>query len=334
MLYIRLLIYHCWKLLIFLILFFPTLMNTKTKGYILGIVAAAVYGMNPLFTLPLYEAGMDADSVLFLRYLIAVPIVALMAKARGQRFKIQSNERLPMLLMGVMMAATSWTLFTSYNYMDAGIASSILFVYPLFVALIMMVFFKEKLKATTVICLLMAILGIGLLYKTSEGAHLSLAGTLFVLASALTYAIYIVGVNQTALKQTPTLTISFYVLALSALLFFIKLGFGQNLQLPPHWYLWFNILALSVFTTTISFVCTTLAIQYIGSTPTAILGVLEPVTAVFFGILVFDETLTFRNVCGLILIMSSVTIVVAGENISTVLVRFRKMFPKLPHKKI
>ncbi|MBO7226839.1 MAG: EamA family transporter, partial [Bacteroidales bacterium] len=82
-------------------------MNTKTKGYILGIVAAAVYGMNPLFTLPLYEAGMDADSVLFLRYLIAVPIVALMAKARGQRFKIQSNERLPMLLMGVMMAATS-----------------------------------------------------------------------------------------------------------------------------------------------------------------------------------------------------------------------------------
>lgn len=309
-------------------------MNTKTKGYILGIVAAAVYGMNPLFTLPLYEAGMDADSVLFLRYLIAVPIVALMAKVRGQRFKIQSNERLPMLLMGVMMAATSWTLFTSYNYMDAGIASSILFVYPLFVALIMMVFFKEKLKATTVICLLMAILGIGLLYKTSEGAHLSLAGTLFVLASALTYAIYIVGVNQTALKQTPTLTISFYVLALSALLFFVKLGFGQNLQLPPHWYLWLNILALSVFTTTISFVCTTLAIQYIGSTPTAILGVLEPVTAVFFGILVFDETLTFRNVCGLILIMSSVTIVVAGENISTVLVRFRKMFPKLPHKKI
>lgn len=308
-------------------------MNKRTKGYILGILAAAVYGMNPLFTLPLYEAGMDTDSVLFLRYLIAVPIVGLMAWVRGQRFKLQSKEYLPTLLMGVMMAATSWTLFKSYNYMDAGIASTILFIYPIIVALIMKIFFKEKLKPLTIICLIMATLGIVLLYNASDGASLSLIGTIFVLLSALTYAIYIVGVNQSVLKQTPTLTISFYVMCIASVLFFCKLGFGQNLQLPSHWYLWGNILALSVLTTTVSFVCTTLAIQYIGSTPTAILGVLEPVTAIFFGITVFGETLSFRDVCGLTLIIIAVTLVVAGDNISMILVRFKKMFPKLPHKK-
>ena len=308
-------------------------MNTKTKGYILGILAAAVYGMNPLFTLPLYQAGMDTDSVLFLRYLIAVPIVALTARLRGQRFKLLAAERMPLLLMGVMMAATSWTLFKSYNYMDAGIASTILFVYPIMVALIMKIFFKEKLKPITIICLAMATLGITMLYNASEGASLSLTGTMFVLLSALTYAIYIVGVNQSALKQTPTLTISFYVMCIATVLFFCKLGMGQNLQLPSHWYMWGNILALSVLTTTVSFVCTTLAIQYIGSTPTAILGVLEPVTAIFFGITVFGETLSIRDICGLTLIIVAVTLVVAGDNISTILVRFRKMFPKLPHKK-
>lgn len=308
-------------------------MNKRTKGYILGILAAAVYGMNPLFTLPLYEAGMDTDSVLFLRYLIAVPIVGLMSWVRGQRFKLQSKEYLPTLLMGVMMAATSWTLFKSYNYMDAGIASTILFIYPILVALIMKIFFKEKLKPLTIICLIMATLGIVLLYNASDGASLSLIGTIFVLLSALTYAIYIVGVNQSTLKQTPTLTISFYVMCIASVLFFCKLGFGQNLQLPSHWYLWGNILALSVLTTTVSFVCTTLAIQYIGSTPTAILGVLEPVTAIFFGITVFGETLSIRDVCGLTLIITAVTLVVAGDNISTILVRFRKMFPKLPRKK-
>ena len=86
-------------------------MSKKTKGYILGILAAAVYGMNPLFTLPLYQSGMNTDSVLFLRYLIAIPIVGLTAKVRGQRFKLQKNEYLPTLLMGIMMAATSWTVF-------------------------------------------------------------------------------------------------------------------------------------------------------------------------------------------------------------------------------
>ena len=40
-------------------------MNAKAKGYILGSIAAASYGMNPLFALPLYKAGMDPDSVLF-----------------------------------------------------------------------------------------------------------------------------------------------------------------------------------------------------------------------------------------------------------------------------
>ena len=119
-------------------------MSKKTKGYILGILAAAVYGMNPLFTLPLYQSGMNTDSVLFLRYLIAIPIVGLTAKVRGQRFKLQKNEYLPTLLMGIMMAATSWTLFTSYNYMDAGIASTILFIYPIIVALIMKIYFKHK----------------------------------------------------------------------------------------------------------------------------------------------------------------------------------------------
>ena len=49
-------------------------MNAKAKGYILGSIAAASYGMNPLFALPLYKAGMNPDSVLFFRYLFAIPI--------------------------------------------------------------------------------------------------------------------------------------------------------------------------------------------------------------------------------------------------------------------
>ena len=97
-----------------------------------------------------------------------------------------------------------------------------------------------------------------------------------------------------------------------------------------QWYLWGNLLALAVFPTAISFLCTTGAIQYIGSTPTAILGALEPVTAVFFGVVVFGESLSVRDVIGLVLIITAVTLVIAGSNITTYLIRFRKLFPRLP----
>lgn len=305
-------------------------MNAKAKGYILGSIAAASYGMNPLFALPLYKAGMDPDPVLFFRYLFAIPLLGIMIKARGRSFKIQRKETFPLIIMGLLVALSSLTLFLSYNYMAAGIASTLLFVYPIMVALIMAMVFKEKLALQTIVCMLLALGGIGLLYKSEDGSTLSLIGTLLVFASSLSYAIYIVGINQTSLKNVATLKVTFYVLLFGLSLFVARLLYSGVLNTPDQWYLWANLLALAVFPTAISFLCTTGAIQYIGSTPTAILGALEPVTAIFFGIAVFGESLTVRESFGLVMIIVAVTFVIAGGNITSQLVRFRKLFPRLP----
>lgn len=307
-------------------------MNAKAKGYILGSIAAASYGMNPLFALPLYKAGMDPDSVLFFRYLFAIPLLGIMIKARGRTFKIQRKETLPLIIMGLLVALSSLTLFLSYNYMAAGIASTLLFIYPIMVALIMALVFKEKLALQTIVCILLALGGIGLLYKGEDGSTLSLIGTLLVFVSALSYAIYIVGINQTTLKNVATLKVTFYVLLFGLSLFVARLLYSGVLNTPDQWYLWGNLLALAVFPTAISFLCTTGAIQYIGSTPTAILGALEPMTAIIFGITVFGESLTVRESIGLVMIIVAVTLVIAGGNITSHLVRFRKLFPRLPIK--
>lgn len=187
-------------------------MNMKAKGYILGAVAAATYGMNPLFALPLYKAGMNPDSVLFFRYLFAIPILGVMIRARGRHFTLRRREVLPLVVMGLLVALSSLTLFQSYNYMEAGIASTLLFVYPIMVALIMAVVFNEKLTPQTLLCIVLALGGIGLLYKGGDGAALSLVGTMLVMVSALSYAIYLVGINQSALKDMATLQVTFYVL--------------------------------------------------------------------------------------------------------------------------
>ena len=296
--------------------------------------------MNPLFALPLYKAGMNPESVLFFRYMTAIPILAVMIKARGRSFKVSRKETLTLVIMGLLVAISSLTLFQSYNFMEAGIASTILFVYPIMVALIMSLVFKEKLTMMTGLCLLLALGGISMLYKGGDGTTLSLTGTVLALASALTYAIYIVGINQTVLKNTATLTVTFYVLVFGVTLFIIRLLTGVELTVPApdKWYLWFNVLALAVFPTAISFMCTTSAIQYIGSTPTAILGALEPVTAIIFGITIFGERMTLRESIGIVMILIAVTLVIAGlviagGGITSYLVRFRKMFPRLPRRR-
>lgn len=291
-------------------------MNTKLKGYLWGAIGGATYGMNPLFTLPMYQEGISPDSVLFFRYLFAIPILALIMKFNHVDFKIKHQEIPPLVLMGIMFALCSLTLFQSYHYMDAGIASTILFLYPIIVALIMTFIFKEKLSFITIICLLMATAGIALLYKGEGGSTLSLTGTVLVIISALTYAIYIVGVNRSRLKNMNTIKVTFYVLLFGWSLFAIRSLFEGGIQTPPadKWYLWGNLLALGLLPTAISLLTTTIAIQLIGSTPTAILGALEPATAIFFGITVFNETLTIRETCGLALIIIAVCMVVVARD--------------------
>lgn len=304
-------------------------MSEKTKGYLLGAIAAATYGMNPLFAIPLYGDGMDTASVLFFRYLFAVPLLGIMLKTRGYGLGLKRREALPLAFYGLMVAFSSLALFVSYGYMGASIASTLLFVYPIMVALIMAAAFTERISVATVGCMFMALLGIALLYRNADGSTISLVGSVLVFCSALSYAVYLVGVNQAAIKDVPTLKVTFYVLLFGVFLFVAWLLVKGGVTLPTRWYMWGNLVALAVFPTAISFLCTTSAIQRIGSTPTAILGALEPVTAIVFGVVVFGETMSVRQGFGLALIIVAVTLVIAGGGISLHLTRFRRMFPRI-----
>ena len=289
--------------------------NNKTKGFILGAIAAASYGMNPLFTLPLYSAGMSVDTVLFYRYSLAVIVLGIMMKFQKQSFAIKRVDVLPLCIMGLLFAFSSLFLFMSYDYMDAGIASTILFVYPVLVAIIMAVVFKEKVSPITMFSIALAFVGISMLCKSPGGQTLSLVGITFVFLSSLSYAIYIVGVNRSSLKDMPIAKLTFYVLLFGLSVYVVRLQFCTELQVIPTPMLWINAVSLAVFPTVISLVTMTKAIHYIGSTPTAILGALEPVTALFFGVLVFGEQLTPRIILGILMVITAVTLIIGGKSL-------------------
>lgn len=290
-------------------------MNNNTKGILNGVIASVSYGMNPLFALPLYAQGIEVNSVLFYRYFFAVVIYFLWLKCvKKISLKIAKSELVPLFFLGIFFSLSSLTLFESFYYIEAGIACTILFIYPVIVALIMAIFFKEKITKTVVSAIFLTSIGIALLYKGKPDSVLSLKGVAIVLASAFLYAFYIVGVKSIkAIKSMNSAKLSFYVMLFGLLVYVVNLKFCTNLQGLNTIPAWLFVIGLAIFPTIISLETIGIAIKLIGSTNTAILGALEPLTAIFFGILFFNESLTLRISIGVILILFGVFLIISGK---------------------
>ena len=288
-------------------------MNKKLIGILCAIGAAVCYGTNPLGALNLYAEGMNTPSVLFYRFGLAWLIVAVVMLFRRESLRVDRREFLTLTALGVLFIFSSLTLYLSFHLMPAGVASTILFTYPVMTAAIMAAFFHERIRVGTVLSILLSFAGVLLLYWGDSGGTLHIGGVILVLVSALTYALYIIVVDKSPLAMS-SFKINFYVLFYCAagMALFALLS-GQPLQLPPTPRAWLWVSWLAVVPAIMALVMMVYAAKYIGSTPTAILGALEPTTAVLIGVFVFAEPFSLRLLLGILLILASVTIVVLAK---------------------
>ncbi len=284
-------------------------MQSQHRGFLYGALAAICYGTNPLGALYLYKAGFAPGSVLFYRFAGASILSALFILFLKKDFRVP-RENVPYIgFLGFLFAASALCLYLSFLFMDAGVASTILFSYPIMVAVFMVIFFKEKLQKKTVVSILLAISGVVLLMRTGDGSVLSPAGIALVLFSSLTYAIYIVTAARMP-KPIGALKMNMYIFAVCAICLIVYSLCAPGHSIHPvknlHEFAW--LFQLAFMPSLLSLIFMQKALRTIGSTPTAILGALEPLTAVCIGVGVFHEALSARLVAGIILILCSVTL--------------------------
>ncbi len=285
----------------------------RSKGLLCGIIAAVTYGLNPLFAKPLYKAGLTLDNVLFYRYVIALSGITLLVKLNKSSFRFKQAELPWLLLNGIMMFLSSLFLFLSYEVMDVGIASTLLFVYPVMVAVIMTLGFREKMSLVAIASIAVALSGVAAL---SSGDNVSWRGIIYVILSALAYAVYIVCVKVSPLKNMASDTLTMYCLAIGTVGFIFRQDFGCSIPaLPPTVLAWSCAILLALLPTMISLYATALAIRFVGATATGILGALEPLTGVAVGVLVFGERLTIRLSAGIVLILIGVLLLIQEKKI-------------------
>ena len=289
-------------------------MSLQTKGVVLAIISAICYGMNPLGALFLYEEGLNVNSVIFYRFIFASILLAIFMLIKKDSFYLKFKEIILLALLGLLFGISAISLFNSFLYMDAGLASTVLFIYPIFVAIIMALFFKEKNSIITILSIIFAFLGVVLLYE-SDGANVSNFGIFLVIVSSLCYAIYIVIINQ--YLKISALKVTFYSMLFCTITILIHSFFDSSLNIMPlvNFNMWFYTIFLALVPTIISLLFLIKSIQLIGSTSASILGALEPLTAVLIGVYVFNEKITFWLVIGIVFILFGVLLIVLKDYI-------------------
>lgn len=290
------------------------LKNSKIFGTFCAIGAAVCYGTNPLGALNLYAEGLTTSSVLFYRFAFALVLIAALLVGRKESFRVDKREFGVLTALGLLFSVSALTLYVSFTRMDAGVASTILFVYPILTAAIMALCFKERVTLPVALSIALSLVGVALLYWTGDGQTLDTIGVVLVFLSALTYAIYIIVMNRSQLALS-SFKINFYVTAyclLGVLVF--SLLVGQPIQAVPSARAWFYVGWLAVVPTIFALVLLVKAAKLVGSTPTAVMGALEPLTAVLIGVLIFHEAFTGRLALGIALILASVVIIALRDN--------------------
>jgi drug/metabolite transporter (DMT)-like permease len=285
------------------------------KGSLSAIISSMTYGLIPLFSIPLMKKGLNFDTVLFYRFLLACIAVALLMKIKKVHFSISFKELKALTVLSLLCNTCSLFFFLSYTYLGGGVTTTVHFLYPVFVTLIMGIFFREKISVKGFISIALAVIGVALLSLGEGVEKINFKGILFALSAAIFYAFFLVFSVKSIVKDMPVLRYTFYIQIIGVfylLLFCLLTGSFQWFPVKDTSCV-INITLLALIPTIVSIITLVEAVRRIGSTLTSVLGAFEPITAVLIGVLVFAEPFTSIMLLGILLIILGVFGIIVSQ---------------------
>ena len=284
------------------------LSKNSIVGYSAGIITGITYGLNPLFGIPLMNDGASIDSILFFRYGFSVVLLAAFLILSRQSFKVTPKQLGILLILGLLYTSSSICLFESYKYIASGLATTLIFLYPVFVALIMVVL-RVYPTWQVWLAILATFVGVLILAQSDDTQTIDPIGVLLALGSGLSYAIFIVIVNSSRIIRPISSTmLTFYSLSVGMVIFYI------NTLLSPNDLTtgingssaWLCLVGLAILPTIISTATLALSTRKIGATKASVLGVFEPITAIMVGTIAFNEPITTNIIVGITIAIAAI----------------------------
>jgi len=273
------------------------------KGYIYTALSAIIFGLMPLLTKIIIARGATSLTIAFFRVFYVTVVLFFVLKIKNIDLRLEKRDFLSAILTSIFGSGlTIIILNESYNYVDTGIATSLHFLYPLFVAILCCFFYGEKIKKKQIISLLFALVGIICFMSKGNG---SLFGYFLAIASGLTYAFYLVKMDKTGLVKMNALKLSFYLALFTTIEIFTMNLFMQDVVFKMDAIAYGLLLVLALSSSFLATVLLQKGVLLLGSTRASFICLLEPVTSMIMGILWLNEALTFnKGLGGLAIIIS------------------------------
>ena len=281
-------------------------------GYPAGIVTGITYGLNPLFAKPLMNNGASTEAILFFRYGIAVVLLGAFLLLKKESFRINLRQAGVLLGLGLLYTASSAFLFEAYKYIASGLATTLVFLFPVMVAIIM-VFLKVVPSWPVWLSIAATFAGVMIMTGGTGTEAIDPTGIWFSIASAFVYALFIVIINRSkAISSIPNSLLTFYALSVGTVFFLTRCGLSGAKLLTglDGGMAWANLLGLAILPTIVSTASLAIATRNIGATKASVLGVFEPITAILVGTLVFGEELTPNIIAGILISIVAVNFMI------------------------
>lgn len=290
-----------------------TISRNAIIGYPAGIITGVSYGLNPLFALPLIKEGASIESILFFRYIISVLLLGAFLFLNKQSFRINLKQARILFVLGLLYTSSSIFLFEAFKYIASGLATALVFLDPVLVAIIM-VFLKVIPSWPVWLSIFLTFAGVVIMTQSDSTQTISPFGVFLSLVSALVYAMFIVIINRSkTIRNISNSLLTFYTLSVGSVVFFIKLmisdaeitaGLEKDMA-------WLNLVGLAILPTIVSTATLAVATRNIGATKASVLGVFEPITAILIGAFVFGEPITTNIIVGILISIDAVIFMIA-----------------------
>lgn len=282
----------------------------REKGIFFTSVSALAYGLVPLFTVYLYQASFDAISIGFFRFLGMGIYTFFVAKISKNKLKINHSLYPSILLAAIVQCMTILLLNVSYQIIPTGNATSLHFMYPIFVSLILFFYYRNPITKRQWTALFFSLLGILFFIDfTNLGNFI---GLLLALTSGFTYAMYMVILEKQHLSDIPSCVLTTYLCIIESGILFV-LGLFKNSFLISFSQNALFYLIILIALTIIGQLLLQKGTFYIGAAMASIFCLFEPLTSLISGCLFLADPIRITNLVGCLFICTGILKIVHKE---------------------
>ncbi|MCP3099223.1 EamA family transporter [Myxococcus sp. K15C18031901] len=282
----------------------------RTAGFLIVALSGACFGALGLFGRLAYAAGADLPTLLFLRFTLAGAVLGVAMAVLRQPLP-RGRLLVALILLGAVgYVSEAGVYFAALRHAPAGLVALLLYSFPALVALLQVVFFRERLGRLKWVAIVLALCGTGLTADLRQGEVTPL-GVFLGLVSALLYAVYVVTSARAAGRAGPL--VSSTVILTSAGLTFGVAMLARGPSFPTTALGWGAVVGLALVSTVAAVFLFFLGMARIGPVNTSLVSNMEPLTAVVLSALFLDERLSLRQVLGGALILTAAVLLARSD---------------------